>query len=87
MNIEKYPGWPKNQNWTSLSQWKMDIQMVEVEEGKGLLGSNVAPPKIWPLSVPHPEYVKKWRFKNEETVSKTAEYFGLTEVQVLFACR
>ena len=87
MNNGKYPEWPDNQEWTSLEQWKKDIEPKKVGMGNGVLSSNLGLPMIWPLVVPHPEYVQEWRTEKNETVANTAKHFGLTEVQVLYACR
>jgi hypothetical protein len=82
----KYPGWPNNNIWPSLCEWERDIEPTKVPLGQGLFYSDIGFPKIR-FSPPHPEYVKKWRREKNETVKITAEYFGLTEVQVLEACR
>jgi len=87
MNEIRYPEWPNNQVWPSLEEWKKNITPRLVEMGKGILSSNLGNPEIWPLVVPHPDYVKEWRSERNESVSNTARHFGLTEVQVLHACR
>ena len=80
----KHPGWPNNKSWQSFNQWEEDIQPIKVPAGKGLLYSDTGLPKEDP---PHPEYVKKWRRGNKKTVKESAQYFGLSEVQILEACR
>jgi len=82
----KYPNWPNHKNWPPLHQWEKDIEPTKVPAGTGFLYSDIGWPKE-PYSPPHPEFVKKWRSQNKETVKKTAQHFGLSEVQVLEACR
>lgn len=82
----KFPDWPDNKSWQSLDQWEKDIKPTMVPAGTGLLLSDIGWPKE-PCSPPHPKFVKKWRIQNNESVKNTAKYFGLSEVQVLKACR
>lgn len=81
----KYPGWPGNVT-LSLREWEKLTEFPKVPMGEGLLGGDRGLPAI-DLSPAHPEYVKNWRHENNQSVAKTAEYFGLTDVQVLEACR
>lgn len=81
-----YPGWPNSKTWQPLDQWKKDIEPTAVPASTGILYSDIGWPKE-PCSPPHPEFVKEWRSRNNETVKSAAKYFGLSEVQVLEACR
>ena len=83
--LEKYPGWPGNVS-ISLGEWEKLIEFPVVPMGEGILASDIGFPAIH-VSPAHPEYVKNWRRENNHSVAKTAEYFGLTNVQVLEACR
>ena len=80
----KYPGWPNNVIWPPLEEWMTVVK--EVPMGQGLMGSNVGGP-LFPDRPPHPEYVKQWRERKNGTVSETAQFFDLSDVQVLQACR
>jgi len=79
-----YPGWPDDVDWPPFDEWMNAVRYVPL--GQGLLGSDVDGP-LHPDEPPHPEYVKRWRKQKEASVSETGEYFKLSDVQVLKACR
>ncbi|MDR6397913.1 hypothetical protein ACTOWA_00565 [Herbaspirillum seropedicae] len=71
-NETKYPGWPATYK---------PATMMKLKPGEGLFESDVALPDL--TLGPDPVEVKKWRKENNATVAKTAEFFGLSDVQVL----
>jgi hypothetical protein len=77
----KYPEWPLNFTGPKPGE----ALFTKITMGRGLLESDILPLDL--SGGPHPEQVKQWRKDRQATVAKTAAHFGLTDVQVLEACR